>query len=150
MPKHRILYGKISEKIFKLIIALSLTFLTLACTIIRGILLIIYWWRILVMSNNTDFLKNYISSKKMLMKQFSCDDDFFIKPLENLKWAVKSEDDFSFLMYWTDDDKRHSAVIVKKNGSPMVYKTDMYTMVIAIDCIKTAFVFSNNNYSTEE
>ncbi len=57
MPKHRILYGKISEKIFKLIIALSLTFLTLACTIIRGILLIIYWWRILVMSNNTDFLQ---------------------------------------------------------------------------------------------
>ena len=102
------------------------------------------------MSNNTDFLKNYISSKKMLMEQFSCDDDFFIKPLENLKWAVKSEDDFSFLMYWTDDDKRHSAVIVKKNGSPMVYKTDMYTMVIAIDYIKTAFVFSNNNYSTEE
>ena len=55
------------------------------------------------MSNKKDFLKNYIASKKELMKHFKCDDDFFIKPLE-----------------------------------------------IAIDCVKTAFIFSNANFAVEE
>ena len=84
------------------------------------------------------------------MKHFKCDDDFFIKPLESLKWAVKEEDDFSFLIYWTSEDKRNTAVIVKKNGSSMIYKADTYTMVIAIDCVKTAFIFSNENFAVEE
>ena len=36
------------------------------------------------------------------------------------------------------------AVIVKKNGIPMVYQKKEYTMVVAIDCVKIAFVFQNN------
>ncbi len=103
-----------------------------------------------IMSNKKDFLKNYIASKKELMEHFKCDDDFFIKPLESLKWAVKEEDDFSFLIYWTSEDKRNTAVIVKKNGNSMIYKADTYTMVIAIDCVKTAFIFSNENFAVEE
>ena len=104
------------------------------------------------MHNNKDkdFLKNYISSKKELMEHFKCEDDFFIKPLENLKWAVKSEDDFNFLIYWNETGKKHTAVIVKKNGNAMIYKASKYTMVIAIDCVKTAFIFSNNNFDKEE
>ena len=102
------------------------------------------------MSNKKDFLKNDIASKKELMKHFLVDDDFFIKPLESLKWAVKEEDDFSFLIYWENDNKRKTAVIVKKNGNSMIYKADTYTMVIAIDCVKTAFIFSNANFAVEE
>ncbi len=102
------------------------------------------------MSNKTDFLKNYITSKKELMQHFQCNDDFFIKPLESLKWAVKEDEDFSFLIYWTNDNKRNTAVIVKKNGNSMIYKADTYTMVIAIDCVKTAFIFSNENFAVEE
>ncbi len=97
------------------------------------------------MSDKNNFLENYINSKKQLMEYFKCDGDFFIKPLENLKWSIKNDGDFNFLMYWTEDLKRHSAVITKKNGNPMVYKVEEYTMVVAIDCIKTAFIFSNSN-----
>lgn len=102
------------------------------------------------MSDKKDFLKNYVSSKKQLMEHFKCEDDYFIKPLESLKWAVKNEDDFSFLIYWTKDEKRHSAVIVKKNGEAMIYKSKEYAMVVAIDCVKTAFVFSNSNFVLDE
>ena len=101
------------------------------------------------MSNTKDFLKNYISSKKELMEHFKCDDDFFIKPLESLKWAIRNEDDFHFLVYWPENEKMKSAVVVKKNGNAMIYKADQYTMVVAIDCVKTAFIFSNNNFHNE-
>jgi len=99
------------------------------------------------MANNKkkDFLKSYVTSKNELMTHFKCDEDFFIKPMEGIKWAVKTEEDFSFLFYWTSEEKKQTAVIVKKNGEPMIYKTNDYTMVIAIDCVKIAFVFSNKN-----
>ena len=48
------------------------------------------------MSNKTDFLKNYITSKKELMQHFQCNDDFFIKPLESLKWAVKEDNRYTY------------------------------------------------------
>ena len=101
------------------------------------------------MTISNDLLKNYISAKKELMDYFKCEDDFFIKPFENLKWAVKSDDDFNFLIYWNDSGKKHTAVIVKKNGSAMIFKANKYTMVIAIDCVKTAFIFSNDNYEID-
>ena len=41
-------------------------------------------------------------------------------------------------------NKRINAVIVKRNGVPMVYQKKEYTMVVAIDCVKIAFVFRNS------
>jgi hypothetical protein len=97
-----------------------------------------------------DYLKTYITAKNELMQFFNCDDDFFIKAFNGSRWMIKNDDDFSFLMYWTADKKRHDAVIVKKNGSPMVYKAGKYTMVIAIDCVKIAFIFENEKFDGTE
>lgn len=82
-------------------------------------------------------------ARKKLNTYFGCDSDFFVKPLPELEWAVRLEEDFAFLSYWTADEKKVDAVIVKKGGEPMIYRTKEYTMVVAIDCVKIGFIFRN-------
>ena len=82
-------------------------------------------------------------ARKRISNYFGCDGDFFVKPLLDLEWAVKEDGDFAFLSYWTAEGKKVDAVIVKKGGDPMIYKTKEYTMVVAIDCVKIGFIFRN-------
>ena len=87
-------------------------------------------------------------SKKRVAAYFGCDGDFFLKPLLGLEWAVRQDEDFTFLSYWTEEGKKVDAVVVKKSGSPMIYRTKDYTMVVAIDCVKIGFIFCNEKDQT--
>lgn len=91
----------------------------------------------------------FIQARKRLNGYFGCEGDFFVKPLPDYEWAVRLEEDFAFLSYWTEDGKKVDAVIVKKNGEPMIYKTKEYTMVVAIDCVRIGFIFRNGKNQTE-
>ena len=88
-------------------------------------------------------------ARKRINNYFGCDGDFFVKPLPELEWAVKDDEDFAFLSYWTNEGKKVDAVIVKKGGAPMIYKTKEYTMVVAIDCVKIGFIFHNSKNVAE-
>ena len=52
-------------------------------------------------------------------------------------------------MLFSYDPEKVDAVIVKKGGEPMIYKTKDYTMVVAIDCVKIGFVFRNGKKVAE-
>ena len=80
-------------------------------------------------------------ARKRVNNHFGCDGDFFVKPLLDCEWAVKENEDFAFLSYWTDEGKKVDAVVVRKGGEPMVYKKKEYTMVVAIDCVRIGFIF---------
>lgn len=82
--------------------------------------------------------------QKQVTEYFGCDGDFFIKPLLHFEWAIKEDEDFHFLSYWTAEGKKIDAVIVKRGGKPMVYQTKKYTVVVAIDCVKIGFIFRND------
>lgn len=95
------------------------------------------------MAKGKEPILEFEQARKKIMNNFGCDGDFFIKPLLDLEWAVRQEEDFSFLSYWTEDGKKIDAVVVKKDGVPMIYAKKEYTMVVAIDCVKIGFVFRN-------
>jgi hypothetical protein len=95
------------------------------------------------MAKGKEPILEFEQARKKIMNNFGCDGDFFIKPLLDLEWAVRQEEDFSFLSYWTEDGKKIDAVVVKKDGAPMIYEKKEYTMVVAIDCVKIGFVFRN-------
>ncbi|MBR4014769.1 MAG: hypothetical protein IKI88_01025 [Anaerotignum sp.] len=95
------------------------------------------------MAKGKEPILEFEQARKKIMNNFGCDGDFFIKPLLDLEWAVRQEEDFSFLSYWTEDGKKIDAVVVKKDGTPMIYAKKEYTMVVAIDCVKIGFVFRN-------
>lgn len=88
-------------------------------------------------------------ARKKINGYFGCEGDFFVKPLPGFEWAIKQDEDFAFLSYWTDEGKKVDAVIVKKGGEPMIYKTKDYTMVVAIDCVKIGFIFRNGKKIAE-
>lgn len=88
-----------------------------------------------------DIVLGYMESSKELIEHFGCDNDFFLKPLMGFEWAIRSEDDFHFLSYWGEGSKKTEAVIVRKNGEPMIFRKSDYVMVVAIDCVKIGFIF---------
>lgn len=91
-----------------------------------------------------DPVNNFIAASKSVLNYFNCTNDYFIKPLENAEWSIYENDDYVLLTYW-ENNKRKDAVVPRKNGKPMIYISDKYTMVIAIDCIKIAFILTNDN-----
>ena len=95
------------------------------------------------MAKEKEPVSEFEQARKRLNSYFGCESDFFVKPLPALEWAIRENEDFAFLSYWTTDGKKVEAVIVKKGGEPMIYQTKEYTMVVAIDCVKIGFIFRN-------
>lgn len=94
-------------------------------------------------------VQEYIHARKNILDYFQCEGDFFVQPLLDLEWVIKEVDEFYFLSYWNEKDKKMDAVVVKQNGEPMIYKTKEYTMVVAIDCVKIGFIFKNGTHYSE-
>lgn len=88
-------------------------------------------------------VKEYLSSKENLFSFFGCDEEYFIKALVNYNWAIEEGSGVYFLIYWDTEGNKTKAVLVKKNGDPLIYRREDFTMVIGIDCVKTAFIFKN-------
>ncbi len=95
------------------------------------------------MAKGKEPVQGFVQASKRVTDLFGCEGDFFLKPLLDIEWTVRRDDDFYFLCYWLENGKKVEAVIVKKNGEPLIYKTKDYSMVVAIDCVKIGFVFSN-------
>ena len=96
------------------------------------------------MTKDRDAVQELIQTQQEVLEWFGCEGDFFIKPLLDCEWTINDTEDFYFLSYWIKQNKRVNAVIVKRNGLPMLYHKKKYTMVVAIDCVKIAFVFRNS------
>ena len=88
-------------------------------------------------------VQNYISSKDRIMEYFKCDGDFFVKPLIDYQWRVTEDGDFYILTYWNADEKS-DAVVIKKDGRPMIYEAEQYSMVVGINCVRIGFIFLND------
>ena len=93
---------------------------------------------------------DFVQTRKRINDYFGCEGDFFIHPLLDFEWSVREDEDFTFLCYWTTEGKKIDAVVVKKSGTPMIYKTKDYTMVVAIDCVKIGFIFRNGKNQTQQ
>lgn len=91
-----------------------------------------------------DIIKNFINSKNALNKYFDCNEDFFINPLLDNKWTLKEDNGIYFLKCFKDDIPK-DYIVVKKNNIPMIFEKNDYTMIVAIDCIKLAFLVKNSN-----
>ena len=86
----------------------------------------------------------YTGAKKSLLKLFRCEADLPIKILTDTQWHVEEIDGVSFLHYKSQDNGEELVnVIVSKNGEPWIYEMNELSMIVAIDCIKWAFIMKN-------
>ena len=86
----------------------------------------------------------YIVARNNLFRYFDCPDSYLVRTMTNTEWTVRTEEGISFLTLFIEDT-RAEFVVVRKDNAPLVYQSGEYTMVIAIDCIKIAFVLKNES-----
>lgn len=91
----------------------------------------------------TNLISEFTDAKERLLRSFGCLEDYHIESRLGLNWEIAEDDGVFFLSHWKNIGNKTTAVIVKKNDAPLLYKSADYTMVIAIDCIKIAFIFNN-------
>ena len=91
-------------------------------------------------------IRAYTDSKKKLLKLFGCDADLPIRVLVDAAWHVEQYDDVSFLHYEPQGGgEKLVSVIVNKDGEPWITLMNELTMIVAIDCIKFAFILKNKH-----
>ncbi|MDL2248864.1 hypothetical protein LJB89_04125 [Tyzzerella sp. OttesenSCG-928-J15] len=90
-----------------------------------------------------NIIHDFFNAKANLLRHFKCGDEYFVQSKLGFNWEITEEDGIFFLNYWENINNKSSCVIIKKNDQPQIFKTDDYTMIIAIDCIKIAFIFNN-------
>ncbi len=99
---------------------------------------------ITVGSNNEatrSIVDDFISCQKNLFEAFEIDKQYHVKSLIGSKWTINDFDDGKILRYWITEDKFDDCVIVKENGDSVIREYEGFSIVIALDCVKTAFMF---------
>jgi hypothetical protein len=77
------------------------------------------------------------------MKAFRCPGDYFIKPLVESPWNIIGDEDMPILSY-EHNGTACNAIIVRQNGLPMVYRNKGYALVVAVECVKIAFILDES------
>ncbi len=93
-----------------------------------------------------EIVADYVKTKRLLMDSFSCNDDYFVKNVEDCRWTISSDDTWCIVSYWENKgakEIRNDLVVVRKNGRLQIFENGRYTMVICIQCVKVAFIFDN-------
>lgn len=94
---------------------------------------------------NNEIVDNFINAQKEMFKVFELGKAYHIKVLIDKKWTVNDFEDGQILRYWINDDRYDDCVIVKENGDSIIREYNEYSIVIALDCVKTAFLFKTDN-----
>ncbi len=95
-------------------------------------------------NENNSVIDNFINSQNVIFDVFELGKDYHVKVFTNSKWTLNDFEDGQILRYWVKDDKFDDCVIVKENGESIIRQYDKYSIVIALDCVKTAFLFETN------
>jgi hypothetical protein len=91
-------------------------------------------------------VQQFMNAKKDLMKYFDCPEEYYIKMQLEDYWLVNEQDEWdvvSFAATHPLKGNKTDVIIVRKNGKPMIFKQKEYTMIVGIQCVKVAIVFSN-------
>ena len=90
-------------------------------------------------------LQTYMDYKAKVFRYFDCEEDYYIRICTDYKWQLLPGEGVTFFAYWLPGHAPTQAVVVSKSGVPIVYRTKDLTMIIAIDCIKMAFIMNNTD-----
>lgn len=88
-----------------------------------------------------DLINEFIETQKSIFDAFDLGKTYHIKNLTDKKWSLRDFDDGKILRYWLNDDRYEDCVIVKEQGESVIKEYEGYSIVVALDCVKTAFLF---------
>jgi len=89
-------------------------------------------------------LSTYINAKSKLLQLFGCEGDLPVRVLTDVTWRIEESEGMSFLHYkHSGSDDELVSVIINKDGEPWITKQDDTSLVVAIDCVRFAFILNN-------
>lgn len=91
-----------------------------------------------------NIIQEFVDNKNSILKAFTLEDELYIQPMLEYNWLVREDDGIYFLRFWKDKEMFKELVIVRKNGEPNISKNGECTAVVALDCVKIAFIFDNS------
>lgn len=94
---------------------------------------------------NSDLVSQFIDVQKSIIEAFDLDRTYHIKNLTDKKWSLRDFEDGKILRYWLSDDKHEDCVVVKERGDSIIREYEGYSIIIALDCVRTAFLFRTEN-----
>lgn len=92
-----------------------------------------------------DLINNFTNIQTDIREIFGCNNDFFINPMLDSDWIIQENDETFFLSFIDAKKNAKTCVISRRNGIPLIFEREEVTMVVAIECVKIAFIFLNKN-----
>ncbi len=85
---------------------------------------------------------NFKKANDDLFLKFGIENKYFVSVLDDSNWSIINDDELYFVRF-EEAGETKTNLVVKKSERPLIIEKDGYTMIIAIDCIKIAFIFRN-------
>ena len=85
----------------------------------------------------------YVDARLELLGVFDCPQEYPIRPATDQDWRIEEAEGF-FILHYGDQ----SAVIVRQDRKPLIGRAGGYALVIAIDCVKMAFLLDEKRELT--
>lgn len=85
-----------------------------------------------------------VKNQNKLFDEFGVSNNYQLKILNETTFSVINENDMHLVKYDENGSTTTNLILTKKD-EPLIFEKDGYTMIIAIDCVKVALVFSNDN-----
>ena len=90
-----------------------------------------------------ELLYKFNDTKCRIFEEFGCPPDYSVKYAENAMWRTTQDGAMTFLSYGESNERLANCVVVNREGKPMIYTKDGYTLIVVIECVKTAIIFRN-------
>jgi len=90
-----------------------------------------------------DIVSEFEKVSRKVQSYFNCQEEYLLKSMTDMDWCVWEDEGLHFLKYKNYKTPETNLVMVRRDGDPLSYRTEKYTLAIAIDCIKTGFIFLN-------
>lgn len=87
-------------------------------------------------------IENLRTVTDYIFSEFRVSKDYFISVKDEYNWEIISDDNIN-LIKWYEDNEVKTNLIVSNNSGPLIISKDGYTMIIAIDCVKIAYIFKD-------
>lgn len=88
-------------------------------------------------------VNDFKTANNDIFLKFGVENKYFLSVLDECNWEIINDTDISIVKYVLNGESKTN-LIVKKDDKPFVISKDGYTMVVAIDCIKIAFLFKDD------
>jgi len=95
-------------------------------------------------AKKNNVITSYFAAADALYQKFKCDEKYPLRGELDCNWQLRHDEGTYFLSLMEDTNKKTDFVVVQKDGKPLVFNADKYSMAIAIDCVKMAFILDAN------